>query len=173
MKYSVTIFFLVVFISANGQTKKETQEWLKEKIESFSYQINDNRGHENRRYSVSFNDCIMIIRQQMEFRMDEENLKLISVVEIPIKELVKPRFDERNNRIVLILRTNKDNKITEKLTEVGKNNTTDKVIKNENSSETTLVFNKNAEKEKLPERIIKAFNNLIGLCGGSVTKEVF
>lgn len=173
MKYSITIFFLVVFISANGQTKKETQEWLKEKIESFSYQININEGYENRRYSVNFNDCIMIIRQEMEFSNGKHDIKLISVVEIPIKELAKPRFDERNNRIVLILRTNKDNKISDKLTSYDNNNKTYKVIKNENSSETTLVFNKNAKKEKLPERIIKAFNNLIGLCGGSVTKEVF
>jgi hypothetical protein len=139
-----------------SQTKEETQEWLKEKIKLNGYNNKDNVQHN---YSVKFVDDKLIISNYCGMR----GIFFEETMSIPIKKIGKIRFEEKIGTIWMIIST-KD----------GSNSI---IMTNETETysinKTEIIFDKGIKLEDLPNRLVKSFDHLIILYGGSVTKEAF
>ena len=151
-------------------TKADTQDWIKEKIENFSFPYDNLNGYfGTKTYKVSFNDCSMTIVMVDDNYNNGFKSSLTGEAVIPIKDLSKLDFKDIDSDIIsLTFRSKTENAI--KLTYYG-NPPVD--VSPKNVSFVDFRFKKISLKDNLSERLIKAFNNLTELCGGRITKDVF
>lgn len=151
-------------------TKAETQDWIKEKIEGFSYPYDNLKGYYGTKtFKVSFTECSMtIIMVDANYNSGFKS-SLTEEAVIPIKDLSKLNFLDVDSEVIsLTFRSKTENAI--KLTFSGNPpvDTPPTYV-----SFVEFRFKKISLKDNLSERLTKAFNNLIELCGGKVTKDVF
>jgi hypothetical protein len=162
MKTITTLFVLSINLIVLSQSKKETQDWLKEKIEVFAYSNDaDNYGHE---YSVSFTDINMILKTSYISDYDNPD-PLVFIYTIPIKELSTIIFEEKGNTTWMIISLKENKKSIKKVVEWS--NRTEYV------NDVSLIFYKSVNDSDMKNRIIKAFKNLIKVYGGVVVEEKF
>lgn len=151
--------------SSSNQTKNETQDWIKEKIESFSHSYDNLTGYYGTRtFKVAFSNCSMTITWTDDNYNHGSKYFTNKETIIPLKELSKLSFIDVNNEVTsLFFRTKTENLIIN-------------TYKGEEPTYKTIHeirIRKNLLKDNLSERLTKAFDKLIELCGGKITKEVF
>lgn len=155
MKKLALILLCYISFLSNSQTKQETQDWLKEKIKLYGYNSYDGVQHN---YSVSFIDNNLVISNNWAL----DGYFFLETMQIPIKK-IKIRFEEKTNTIWMIISTNDG---SNSIKTVNETETTFK-------TEYTVIFDKSIKLEDLPNRLVKSFNHLITLYGGTVVKEAF
>ena len=162
MKIISILFILSIQGLALSQSKKETQDWIKEKIEVFAYS-NDaaNFGHE---YEVSFTENEMRLYTSYISDYDHPN-PIIFIYLIPVKYLSTVIFEEKTNTTWMIISTSANNKSIVKKNE-GNNSI-------EYVDHVNLIFYKSVNESDMKNRLIKAFKNLVKVHGGIVVEEKF
>lgn len=157
-------------------TKVETQEWIKEKMENFTHDYNELNGTEYGidKYEIEFSDCLITIREKKEgksqnvFNGQWKNSFIYITYKIPIQQLSTITFIPENKvtRVLFKIKSNATtiNEIVESSLPSYEEKTVNVAI---------LYISNNLLKEDLPERLTKAFDNLIKLCGGKVVNDVF
>jgi hypothetical protein len=156
-KLLLLILLCLPFIGLS-QTKDETQNWIKEKIEQYAYTSIDVK-HE---HTIKYQDDAIWIGKKVLFSFGPG---VPSIYTIPIKDISTIRFIEKESTIFLKIQT-KGNK----LSIVDYNIVTEK---EDFQSSLELVMSKDIKNNNLQNRLIKSFNHLIKLSGGTITKEVF
>ena len=164
MRISLLAILISFSLSSFSQTKKETQDWIKEKIESFSYTSTSGNNSVKHIYKVAFTDCKMTITEVLESYITGISMDMTTITEFPVKDLAKPNFVDTDKGVTLFLRTKTSDNIKEKVVELNKSSTL---------TEKEYRFSSTAQKDNLPTRLSKAFTTLVKLCGGQVTKETF
>ncbi len=165
MKFKFFICATLIHFSSFCQSKNETQDWIKEKLQGLSYTAEDSKGgYVKHTYRVSFNDCKMDLTEVLDTYISGVSVLVTFITEIPIKDLAKLNFTNTDNGVTFFFRTKTSDNIKETVVELNKTTFI---------SEKEYRFNKSAQNDNLPTRLTKAFNNLVKLCGGQVTKEVF
>lgn len=160
----------------NSNNKIQTEEWIKEKIENFTHEYNQLNGHEYgiEKYEVEFSNGNIIIRKKRDgkslniFTEEWKKSYAYYFYEIPIKELSKLNFVSEGNstRIYLKIKSNepKINQTIETFVSAREQNKINTAI---------FYIPDNLLGDNLPERLTKAFDNLIQIYGGKVTSEIF
>lgn len=148
-------------ITVYSQTKRETQDWISQKIPIYSYSSSDIQ----RSYNVTFEGDYIVITGNI---VDKMTAPLVLTYVIPIKEINSVSFSEKPNNIWMSIRI-KGNKNLIKTNAMSG----DWSGNEEYKSEVNLVLDKTIAEDNMKSRIIKAFNRLITLYGGTVAKEVF
>jgi len=193
MKYIIVIIFLILCTgpvysqppktvkkaaTLKRQTKTETQDWIKEKIEGFtrSYNKPEYSNYGTRTYEVSFSDCNMILKyiwydNMPGYNNDRTDLLMTSIYKIPLQSLSKLSFIKIQEDYQIIIKIKTNESLIES-TIIDKSKYTDET-KKELTNSISLYIPQSLLIDNLPERLTSAFNNLIELCGGKVTKEVF
>lgn len=162
MKAYITIFVLSIHFIVVSQSNKETQDWIKEKIEVFAYSNEvENFGHE---YNVSFTDINMILKTSYISDYDNPN-PIVFIYTIPIKEISTIIFEEKVNTTWMIISLKENKKNIKRVVE--RNNETEYVNK------VSLILYKSVNDADMKNRITKAFNHLIKIYGGAVVEEKF
>ena len=162
MKKIATLFLLSINIIAFSQTKLETQNWIKEKIETLTYKnYAANFGHEN---NVSFKGTDMILSSSYISDYDNPNPIVFNYV-IPIKEMNTIIFVDYESTTWMIISI-KENKKSIISTNVNAGKT-------ENVNKVELILYKSVNDSDMKNRFIKAFNHLIKVNGGNVVDEKF
>lgn len=165
MKLIFLAFATLLHFSSFCQTKSETQDWIKEKLQGLSYTTEDSKGgYVKHTFKVSFTDCKMSMTEVLDTYLAGVSVLVTFVTEIPVKDLAKLSFSNNEYGVTLFFRTKTSDNIKETVIELNKTTFV---------SEKEYRFSKIANNDNLPERLTKAFNNLVKLCGGQVTKEVF
>lgn len=170
--------------SSSNQSKTETEDWIKEKIESFSRSYNKIEKVENYsfnfygnyKYEVDFKDCNITIKSvtydnSPGFNNDRSELYMTFIHKIPINKLAKLSFIKIQEDYQIIFKIKTNENLIETTTIVKSKYTNE--TKSEKESNVSLYIPQNLLNNNLPERLTNAFNNLIELCGGKVTKEIF
>lgn len=159
---------------SSSRSKIETQEWIKEKIEGFSRSFNkpeyDNYG--SYKFEVTFTDCnIKIINKWRSNLPWPDGSRYVISVDyvylIPLKSLAKLNFILLKTDYQIVFST-KSNEALIEFSEIDPEKTKKTFVNTESLYIPQELLNNN-----LPERLTNAFNNLIELCGGKVTKEIF
>lgn len=162
MKLLLTIIIVTIGNYALGQTKLETQEWIKDKIELNAYLSDDYKVSFN--YIITFTNELMIIKEKLKY---EEGLstQILTIYEIPIKELTKIRFEERVDNVDLFFRIKNGSDLIKQ-----KKDFQDFYTYN---SQINIVLEKSIFQNDLKNKIDKAINHLIVLYGGKIVNEKF
>lgn len=160
MKKVLIIFMISSPLFSLCQTKKETQEWIANKLEIFAFSDHTDL---NVFYKILFDSCNMWITAKKEILSSGGATVLNQRTKIPIKNIIGIKFSEQSNLIWFTIKTN-DDVIEEELIDI-----------NLYTKESEFIFyiDKQIKNENLEDRLKKAFNNLISMCGGLVTKEVY
>ena len=162
MKKLILVSVLFLFITdLSAQNKEETEIWIQDKIEQFGYS-NDIDIWNN--YKVEYRDGIMIIREHHKNITDWAVTELITIYQIPIKELASVRFEEKYSNVWMYLRVRGDKKIHRYATESQEQSF---------KTEIQILLRKSIINENLPSRLTKAFNNLIKFYGGTIVEEKY
>lgn len=164
MRLPLLFILISLSLSSFSQTKKETQDWIKEKIESFSYTSTSGSNSVKHTYKVVFTDCNMTITEVLGTYITGISMDMTTITEFPVKDLAKPNFVDTDKGVTLYLRTKTADNIKEKVVELDKSST---------MTEKEYRFSSTAQKDSLPTRLFKAFTTLVKLCGGEVNKEIF
>jgi hypothetical protein len=158
------IFFLLnislLFFAniANSQTKEETQDWISEKINYFSYS-DDIQVFYN--YTISYDQTNMIIKSNCKTKISGFNSTSEISYHIPIKDLYKIRFETKQNNVWLYLKTKSESiKIFSE-------------INYEMTNNVEILLEKSFLENDMRNRMEKAFTHLIKLYGGIVGEEKF
>jgi hypothetical protein len=166
MKY----FFLIVIFIANyskshSQTVslEDTKEWIKDKMESNGYRASD--GSVQHQYTVSYDGCNMVITDVVKIYLRGEINSITTTYQVPIHYLSGVLIERRENNTWIIFPTRSTSNIIRVTTKETKTSTWEKSI--------PVILSKGMSENDMPTRLNKAFNNLITLCGGKLTKEVF
>ena len=159
---------------SSNRSKIETQEWIKEKIEGFSKSYNkpEYSSYGSNKYEVTFKDCNIIIINKWKHNVPSLNGGRSEIVVdfiylIPLKSLAKLNFILIKTDYQIIFNVKSNEPLIE-YSEIDPEKT-EKTFKNSIS----LYIPQELLNNNLPERLTNAFNNLIELCGGKVTKEIF
>jgi hypothetical protein len=152
------LFFCFITSSTFSQTKTETEDWIKQKLEAYAYSDEKELWHY---YTITYSNCSMIIQHKVKAL----NITVNAIVEIPIKEISSITHEKKDNCVWVIYKM-RDNasKISRKSVEQG-----DVIY----VSEYHFILEHSFLAENLPERLKKAMNNLIKWCGGTVTEEKY
>jgi predicted aspartyl protease len=163
--FLLTIFLASVFFNSYAQTKEETEEWIKNKIETNAYSDTT----QSNEYSVSFENCKLIIRA-IEVRHDDSPFRRqFSISEIPLKDMWiyiqdrepdNPYYD--GPKIMFDIIAKDDNGNGAIRTKINDN---EKYEKYNNC----LIFLRKPLRDK--EKMVKYFSHLIVLCGGDALVE--
>jgi len=164
---NLLIVFLLFINTCYAQTKEETQEWISEKINYYSYSDDVKVFHN---YTITYDESNMIIKSNCRTVIGNgsgtgtEADRLDSTSDIiyfvPIKDLHKIRFESKAFNVWLYLKT-KSNSIK-----------VDKVIK-EMTNHVEILLERSILQDDMTNRMDKAFTNLIKLYGGSFAPEKF
>ena len=159
-----TLLFLSFNLFAQDPTLKETQDWIKEKIESNGLRAY----HMETYYEVLYSDSgDLIIKQTAWFTIREQST--IDVYTIPIKKMDKIKYQMNDMDVTLKIRCRK----SESAQILCETYEKDVIVETKNIDDFTIVMGKNFKNYDLTNRLIKAVNHLIELNGGEVVKEVF
>lgn len=165
---------LFSFISF-GQTLKETQDWIKEKIELYpqSNLTDDSKAIYEYEYTVNFDESNMIISSQVTYyTVLDINPKEEMI--IPLKNLMGITFTEKEtmNWLNFRIRGNSKDITIKKLPYISKG----RIIRDEEIeyvSNSQIFLNTSINDDNLKPRLVKAFTHLVKLYGGKVVKEKF
>ena len=162
MKSIITLLLLGISISTFSQTKKETEDWISEKIELYSY---SNEYDIFNSYIITYDEDNMIVKNNFKSITNGYETKFTLSYSIPIKEMSKIRFEEKGSNVWLILKIKGGAKSIKKSvdTESGYNYT----------NEIEIILEKSINDDNLKNRLTKAFNHLVKVHGGKVIEEKF
>jgi hypothetical protein len=159
MKNYISIILLIISITNYSQSKIETEDWIKEKINSYSF-----KSHEvSYSYDIRFDDGIMSIRDKSIYVIASQKDELNCDYWIPIKEISSFRFEEKGTVIHLKIFLKNNKKIKYKC---GNE-------KFEYEDNFYFFLDNSLKNNDMINRMTKALNNLIKLHGGSINKEPF
>ncbi len=162
MKKIISLLLVSISFTLHGQTKEETQQWIKEKIELYSY--SDDIEIFNK-YIVQFSEGNLIITNYMDNHIGGINTKFTWTYWIPIKELAMIRFEENQYNVWMYLKIKNGKKsIKSKVDFENQFEYYDKV---------EIYLEKDMMNDNLTNRMTKAFNHLIKLYGGASSNEKF
>jgi hypothetical protein len=155
---NLLIVFLIFINTCYAQTKKETQEWISEKINYYSYSDDVKVFHN---YTITYDESNMIIKSNCRIVTGMGSGTGTDIIYyIPIKDLYKIRFESKAFNVWLYLKT-KTNSIK-----------VDKVV-NEMTNQVEILLEKSVLQDDMTNRMDNAFTNLIKLYGGSFAPEKF
>lgn len=158
----ITLLLICPYTFLFSQSKKETQDWIKEKIEMFGYSDEvENFGH---KYLVSFNETEMILTKTY-YSNNNYQFSLVTNYVIPIKDLNTIFFEEKISTtwMIISLKENKNN-----IKETFKSDNSVKYI-----NKISLIFSKSVNDSDMKGRFIKAFKHLVKIHGGVIIDEKF
>ena len=151
-----TLIFVILCLVGNlafSQSKSETEEWIKSKIESAGL-----TGYQE--YQVYYDGDFLSIGNKTFF----PNLTVHKGFLVTIKCISNFYFKDYGESLHLIIKTSSNCKIQQ-------NNFTDETIGKVNEVE--LILDKSFADNDMKNRFTNAMNNLIKFYGGSVVKEVY
>lgn len=161
---NLLIVFLIFINTCYAQTKEETQEWISEKINYYSYSDDVKVFHN---YTITFDESNMIIKSNCKIGTgmgsgtgtgtDSLNTTSDIFYYVPIKDLFKIRFESKAFNVWLYLKT-KTNSIK---------------VNNEVTNHVEILLERSILQDDMTNRMDKAFTNLIRLYGGSFAPEKF
>jgi hypothetical protein len=162
-----TTLLLIAFISLQftvySQSKSDTEKWIKNKIENYSF-MDSEVLHE---FWVGFEDEIIMIGTKISILANKDKIPYVHQYSIPIRDIDKVSFIEKPFAIHMRI-------------EMRRNRNRGLIIdKNLNTNQSTtqhkieIVMSNEINNNSLDTRIIDAFTHLIKLHGGSTIKEVF
>jgi len=158
----ISTIFTISAQESNEATMKETQEWLKEKIEMYPNTVGYGEGTIHR---VEFpKEC------QMRIVIAPGNLNFIKGFTIPLNEIYPINIEQKSTTTWITFRII-DGYSKIELVRAPYSNLNDRDVKY--VAEMTLILNKNSEVDNIPERIKKALTHAKKLCGGKVINEKF
>lgn len=156
------LFSLLILTSLSyGQTKQETQDWIKEKINYYSYSDDHTVFND---YTVSYEDENMILKNNLKSKIGGITQTMVLTYIIPIKDLNKIRFENKGENVWLYLKTKSGNTIRTKADFESDYNLTNSV---------EILLESSFSQNDMQNRMNKAFINLIKLYGGQITTEKF
>jgi hypothetical protein len=172
MKNLIFILVACIQMTAFGQSKEETEDWIKEKIEMYGLNNSDIRhSHTIEFKDENVNDSLqrtMFINHDLDVFFsngDNSNQKYTYSIQLNQIGLISFKYNKSN----IWLNINcVDNNDCVSQTHFG-TYSTDNELKNS----ITFILSKSIENEDLPNRLKKAFHHLITINGGEVVKEVF
>lgn len=156
------LIFIISFISFlnYGQSKIETEDWIKEKIFSYSY-----KSHEiSHSYAVSFNGGMMLIRNTSISNIGSIKQEIFCDYWIPVKDILSFRFEENKGNIHFKIFLKNNQKIKSEWSENKKFIYADNFY---------FILDNSFKNNDMFNRMTKAINNLIKLNGGTIKKETF
>ncbi len=169
---------LPVKTSTISSSKIETQDWIKEKIEGFtmSYNKPEYSSWGNNKYEVEFRDCNIIIKyiwthNAPSLNGGRDEIAVDFIYTIPIKSLAKLNFIKHGSDYQILFKIKTNENLIESTSIDKSQSPEERKTKFENNI--SLYISEELLTNNLPERLTNAFNNLIELCGGKITKEVF
>jgi hypothetical protein len=140
-----------------------TKIWIKEKIEVNAYKSADSSAGNS--YKILFDTMgNLLVRSIFVSRLGRSETDT-SFSKIPIKGLASVSYEEFPNTIQLYLKTRDGSRSIV--------NVMPDIHRTMFSKEFVFVLDKKIKKDNLQARLKKAFDNLITLNGGKVSKEVF
>jgi hypothetical protein len=167
-----TIITICFSVQAISQSKAETQDWIKKHIEMTRYEnvIADN--HVTSVYQVNFTETEMILTEQMSIGSIQRSDKYTFTIYIPLKEIYPIKFETNNGSdgegsVHLWIITKGRKKV---IHYIGDPNLTSR---DDYIDSTSINFHTHYMNKDMELRMIKAFNHLIFLYGGSLPKEIF
>ena len=155
----LTLIIILCFSQFSfGQSKKETEEWIKTIIEDVKYRFNSYHN-----YEITFSNGNLIIKQPFLSKYLFESI-------VPLKSLgkIKLRKDDDGYKLTLSC---KDGECIKDGEYLGENFTEYKF--NSYSTSTSIVFGVTFQNDELPERLKKAFKHIVQLYGGKLVGEAF
>ena len=161
---NLLIVFLIFINTCYAQTKEETQEWISEKINYYSYSDDVKVFHN---YTITYDESNMIIKSNCKTETgmgsgtgtgaDKLDSTSDIIYYVPIKDLFKIRFESKAFNVWLYLKT-KTNSIK---------------VNNEVTNHVEILLERSILQDDMTNRMDKAFTNLIRLYGGSFAPEKF
>lgn len=153
----VTIPFILLSFTQTP-SKKETQDWIKEKIELYAF----DDGRTMHKYIITYSGDKLFLHHTLDLDIGGH---VSSITIVPLKELMPITFSEKTNTIWLRLKLKGGlNNIVKNTTSLGKTSRTSSV---------DIILSKNIDDDELRPRLKKAFNHLIVLSGGDLAKQSF
>ncbi len=147
--------------------KSSKETWVKETLESYPsiYFDGGTNREENMRVNVSFSDCDIIIENETQF-----GSKITTT--IPLKEIYVPLYTDRPknawaDHVGLIF------KIKSSQSLIQSDDYYEGQLTSKYESDFLLLLPKQCVNENIPDRLIKAFKNLIQYCGGSSSSDSY
>ena len=155
------IFVLGISSFSFGQTKTETETWIKEKLEMYSYSNEMDVFHN---YVITFhNETMTITDNSTTIFSDGDESSITLVYHVPVKDLMKIRFETKTYNVWLIL----------KLKDGKKGIIYEGYDGDELVNSTEILLEKSILDDGLKTRLTDAFNSLVIHYGGTVTKESY
>ena len=162
MKKLLTLIILTVTLSVYGQTKKETQDWISEKLELNAYSDDIELFYY---YTTTFSDKEIIIEDKLVSNIMNFKSTIVSTYSIPIASMNKIHFKQQQVNVWLYLSIKGNQKLIKK-TDVNGNKT-------EYVSSIPLLLSNSINENDMKNRMSKAFIQLIKLYGGTIVEEKF
>ena len=167
MKYLIKLILILTFnlisVISYCQTKKETQNWIKNKIELHAYTTGDEVSFS---YDLKFDENNLIINDKNTFFKGNV---LYCKAQIPIKKIAGLIFKENPDNFFMIIKT-RGNKKSVKVHCKGDSDSYNEL---DYKNKFTLHLEKTIKNNNLKKRLKKAFNDLIVHYGGNTTKETY
>jgi hypothetical protein len=159
------LFLIGCFTNSYSQSVslEDTKNWIKDKLESNGYQATD--GSIKHQYSVAYDGCSMVITNTTKNYFKGEVKSLTTVYQIPIYDLSGVILEKKERNTWIIFPTRSTSNIIRVSTKETNTSTWEKSI--------SIILSSRISEGDMPARLDKAFTNLITLCGGKLTKEVF
>ncbi len=162
MKTLISIIFFYLPSVFFGQSKVDTQAWIKEKIQLNGYSDDVEVFH---KYMVDFEQGNLIIVATTKNIYKGRETTIAPQYSIPIKELGEIRFEEKPYNVWLFIKIGSGENMISRKDDLDNSITyVDQV---------TLLLEKSIVKDNLPNRMMKAFNHLIKLNGGKIIGDTF
>lgn len=163
MKKIIALILLVgTCYSLFAQTKKETEDWIKEKITTYGGGDNPNR------YFVNY----------LHYKAAQDSMHTMQILDgymttpfcyfIRINKISRIVFMDKGENYWMYIYTEGNNAMS-CMIEKGRKELIDEQWKNH----AIVILNKNFKENNLPERMKKAFKRLVELYGGQIKEEVF
>jgi hypothetical protein len=152
------ILFILIVNKIYSQTKKETEDWIKSKIEGYNYRDGKHNFHE---YEVLFDKGNMFVLHPIN--------KVNFCYQIPLIEITNVEITTNNWGGYTLMLKCKSNKCIMN----GEYNNNIFYSDGNAWSKVELFLSKLFGDENLPDRMKKAISHLVTLNGGTIKKEVF
>ena len=156
------MLLLGVCHSLFAQTKKETEDWIKEKITTYGGGNNPNRYVVNYLHHKAAQDSVHTM-QLLDSYMTTPFCDFIK-----IDKISKIIFMDKGENYWMYIYTEGDHIMSCMVEENGK-----KLIDKQWRHQSIVILNKSFKENNLQERMKKAFKRLVELYGGQIKEEVF
>jgi hypothetical protein len=171
MRQEILFLIFSIGLLSQAQTKPsllETQTWIKETIESYprrTYNAAKSR-EEFVRAVVSFENCKMIIEEIPEYGLHGSKITIpLNKISVPVFNETPARDPKYNIELAFKITSGEKSMVSEITDGTGWKAPTQKI------NQTSLLLFRDCVSKKVPERLQKAFENLINYCGGTAHTE--